>query len=461
MTFTVTLDEAVSGGLIVTPSFTDGSATKGTDYRENTAALSFAGTVGETRSFTVATTEDSNEESDETFTVGLTVSGTTATVTATDTARGTILDDDTPAVLTIGDASAGEGDPLIFTVTLDRAVPGGLTVTPSFIDGTAAEGTDYTANTAALTFAGTAGERKTLTVATSDDAGDESDETFTVSLTVSGTTETVTATDTATGTIRDDDTPAVLTIGDASAGEGDPLVFTMTLDKKVPGGLTVTLSFTDGTATEGTDYVANTAPLTFAGYAGETRTLTVATADDSDEEEDETLTVGLTVSGTSSTVTATDTATGTILDDDEGEGDEGENAVAALTVTGAAADEGEPLEFVVTLDQAVSGGVDGYADLHRRHGLAGDRLHPRRNPAPLRRHRGRDADRHRGHDRRRRRRAARDLHRRDDRLGDDGDGDGDRYGHGDDYRQRRERPGADPHHRRRRGRTRENRSRSS
>ena len=356
MTFTVTLDEAVSGGLIVAPRFTDGSATRGTDYRANTAALSFAGTVGETQSFTVATIEDSNEESDETFTVSLTVSGTTETVTATDTATGTILDDDTPAVLTIGDASAGEGDPIIFTVTLDRAVPGGLTVTPSFTDRTATEGADYTANTAALTFAGRAGERKNFQVATSDDTGHESDETFTVSLTVSGTTADVTATDTATGTIVDDDTPAVLTIGDASAGEGDPLVFTATLDRAVSGGMAVALSFTDGTAKQGTDYVANTARLPFAGYAGETRTLTVETTDDSDEEEDETLTVGLTVTGTSMTVTATDTASGTILDDDEGD-EAGAGVVPALAVTGAAADEGEQLAFVVTLDQAVSGGL--------------------------------------------------------------------------------------------------------
>lgn len=133
----------------------------------------------------------------------------------------------------------------------------------------------------------------------------------------------------------------MLTIDDASAGEGDPLVFTVTLDREVRGGLTVTPGFTDGTATQGTDYVASTSPLVFAGFANETRTLAVATTDDGDEEEDETLTVGLTVSGTSMTVTATDTARGTILDDDEG-GDEGAVAAPALTVTGAAADEGEP-----------------------------------------------------------------------------------------------------------------------
>ena len=355
MTFTVTLDEAVSGGLTVTPHFAGGTATKGTDYTENTAPLSFAGTALETRSFSVATIEDTDEESDETFTVSLTVSGTTETVRATDTATGTILDDDeAPAAVTIGDASAGEGDPIIFTVTLDKAVPGGLTVTPGFVDRTATEGADYTANTAALTFAGMADETRTFTVATSDDDADESDETFTVSLTVSGTTETVTATDTATGAILDDDdTPAALTVGDASAIEGDPLAFTVTLDEAVPGGLTVTPTFTDGTATKGADYAENTAPLAFVGTAGETQTFTVATTDDSDEEENETFTVGLTVSRTTETVTATDTALGTVSDDDDGE----RGPAPVLTVAGAAADEGEPLAFTVTLDKEVPGGL--------------------------------------------------------------------------------------------------------
>ena len=58
ITFTLTLDRATETGFTGTPSFTDGTATKGTDYTENTAGISFAGTAGETQTFTVATTED-------------------------------------------------------------------------------------------------------------------------------------------------------------------------------------------------------------------------------------------------------------------------------------------------------------------------------------------------------------------------------------------------------------------
>ena len=344
MTFTVTLDEAVQGGLKVTPSFTDGTATEGTDYDENTTALTFTGTKGETETFTVSTTEDTALESNETFTVGLSVSGTTLSITATDTGTGTINDND-GATVTINDASATEGSGIEFTVTLDKAVPGGLKVTPSYTNGTTAS-TDYTKNTTALSFTGTANETKKFTVSTINDAVLEANETFTVGLSVSGTTLSITATDTGTGTINDNDNAAV-TINNASADEGDDITFTVTLDKAVQGGLTVTPSFTDGTATEGTDYDENTTALTFSGTKGETETFTVSTTEDTDVEGAETFTVGLTVSGTTLSITATDTGTGTINDDDG----------AAVTINDASADEGDAITFTVTLGQAVTGGL--------------------------------------------------------------------------------------------------------
>ena len=344
ITFTVTLSEAVQGGLTVTPGFTDVTAVEGTDYDENTAALSFTGTKGEEKTFTVSTTEDTVVEGNESFTVGLSVSGTTLTVTSTDTGTGTINNDDGTAVVTINDAEADEGDSMTFTVTLDKAVQGGLKVTPGYTNGTAASG-DYTANTTALTFTGTANETKTFTVSTTEDAVLEADETFTVGLTVSGTSLGVTATDTGTGTIDNDDSAAV-TVNDASASEGDGITFTVTLDKAVQGGLKVTAVYTHGTAEKG-DYTPNTTALTFSGTKGETKTFTVSTTEDAVLEADETFTVGLTVSGTSLGVTATNTGTGTIDNDDS----------AAVTVNDANADEGNGITFTVTLGEAVEGGL--------------------------------------------------------------------------------------------------------
>ena len=352
ITFTVTLDTAVAGGLTVTPSFTDVTATEGTDYDENTTALSFSGNAAETKTFTVSTTQDTVVEGDETFTVGLTVSGTTLTgsITSTDTGTGTIESGsenkvDT-ATLTIDDASASEGDGITFTVTLSEAVAGGLTVTPSYTNGTAASG-DYTANTTALSFTGTKGETKTFTVSTTEDAALEANETFTVGLTVSGTTlsDNITSTDTGTGTINNDDSTAV-TVNDASASEGNSMTFTVTLSEAVQGGLKVTPGYTNGTAASG-DYTANTTALTFTGTKDETKTFTVSTTEDAVLEANETFTVGLSVSGTSLSVTATDTGTGTINDDDS----------AAVTINDAEADEGNGITFTVTLSEAVQGGL--------------------------------------------------------------------------------------------------------
>ena len=326
ITFTVTLDQAVAGGLTVTPSFTDGTATSGTDYTASTSALSFAGTAGETATFTVPTTQDPDWEEDETFTVGLSVSGTSEAVTATATATGTIRNDDPDPFVSLTSPTVTEGDAgtatLTFTARLSDANGGpqvsSRTITVSYRvsseDGnTATAGTDYTETSGTLTFA--PGETvKTVDVTVHGDTEAEGDETLTFRWTTWA--NVLLASYTATGTIEDDDRPAV-TISDAEADEGKSIAFTVTLDKAVPGGLTVTPSFTDGTATKGTDYTENTTALDFAGTAGETVSFTVPTTDDGDVEEDETFTVGLSVSGTSHTVTATSTATGTIKNDDE------------------------------------------------------------------------------------------------------------------------------------------------
>ena len=349
LTFTVTLDKAVSGGLTVTPGFGGGTAAQGADYTANTTALTFAGTAGETQTFAVATAENTAVEPNRTFTVRLTVSGTQAAVTANDTATGAIVDDDT-ATVTIADAAATEGTSLTFAVKLDAAVHGGLKVTPVFSDGTATAGLDYQAKPPTLTFTGSmAGETRTFTVPTTEDDVPETAETFTVGLSVAGTSLRVTATDTATGTINEkpEQAAAELAIADAWATEGDALSFTVILDQAVSGGLKVTPVFTGGTATGGTDYSANMAALTFAGTAGEAQSLTVATTEDVVAETAETFTVSLAVSGTSETVTATDTATGTITDDD----------AATVTIDDAAAREGDVLIFAVKLDTAIQGGL--------------------------------------------------------------------------------------------------------
>ena len=195
--------------------------------------------------------------------------------------------------LTVGDASATEGQALTFTVTLDQAVSGGLTVTPTFTDGTATKGVDYTENTAALAFAGTAGETLTFTVATVDDTLVEGDETFTVGMSVSGT---VTATVRGTGTITDnDDPPAVRPAVSLTAApnphvpEGDPVAVTLRLTSALGVDMTIPLVMTAGTA-EPEDF-GSLAGITISAGAL-TGTDLITTAQDADQD-DETFTVAI------------------------------------------------------------------------------------------------------------------------------------------------------------------------
>ena len=262
-------------------------------------------------------------ENDETFTVNLSVSGTTAPVTATDTGTGTITNDDaasTGITISVDPNSVAEdatATTVTVTATLNSAVRTSatpVTVAVGASTDAATEGTDYAAvNDLKMSIAaGNTADTATFTLTPTDDAVVEGDETLSVSgaTTVAGLAVTNTAV-----TLTDDDGSAAVTIADASAAEGDTIKFTVTLDQAVQGGLTVTPSFTNGTATS-TDYAANIAALTFTGTAGEAQSLKVATTEDALVENDEMFTVGLSVSGTTAPVTATDTGTGTITDDD-------------------------------------------------------------------------------------------------------------------------------------------------
>ena len=152
----------------------------------------------------MTTIQDDVVEYNETFTVRLDISETSTAGLTGGSATGTITDDDSGMVST-GNRKASEGDGLTFRVKLNRAVQGGLTVTPVFKDGTATEGIDYTASASPLSFNGTAGETRSFTVATTEDDNIEENETFTVGLRVSNAPSGVTAGKPVTATIIDDD----------------------------------------------------------------------------------------------------------------------------------------------------------------------------------------------------------------------------------------------------------------
>ncbi|HWU53393.1 MAG TPA: Calx-beta domain-containing protein, partial [Tahibacter sp.] len=158
----------------------------------------------------------------------------------------------------------------------------------------------------------------TVSVTVNGDAKVEPNETFLVNLS-GAPAGTQIADAQGLGTITNDDSYPVLSIGNASVVEGHsgtiPLNFPLTLTGPAPaGGVTFTVNTTDGTAAAGSDYVAivNGSGSIAAGQTS--GTLSVTINGDTVAEANETFTV--TLSAPVSATLGTATATGTITNDD-------------------------------------------------------------------------------------------------------------------------------------------------
>ncbi len=136
-------------------------------------------------------------------------------------------EDDDQDSLRIDDASIVEGDTgttaLVFTVTLDGAVEGGVDVAYATADGSAIAPADYAATSGTLTFAGTDGETRTISVPILGDTLVEGDETFTLTLSAPQPATVTLARAEATGTILDDDASALLVAAKRIVQVGTPL----------------------------------------------------------------------------------------------------------------------------------------------------------------------------------------------------------------------------------------------
>ena len=269
------------------------------------------------------------------------------------TVNGTAVGPNPVPTLSVADATVSEGNSgthdLAFTVTLSSAATGPVTVVYRTTNGTATVGSDYTAQSGTLTFA--AGETsKIVHVSVLGDTAVEANETL--ALTLSSPSAATIARGTATGTIINDDAaPPTLSIGDATFAEGSAAApghgtFTVTLSKAWTSPVTVHFATANGTATAGSDYVAQAGTLTFA--AGETtKTISVAAIGDGAVEANEGFTVVL--SNPTGATIARGTATGTITNDDV--------APPAISISDSAFAEGSVATpghgtFTVTLSKA-------------------------------------------------------------------------------------------------------------
>ncbi|MCY3667679.1 MAG: putative Ig domain-containing protein [Gemmatimonadetes bacterium] len=337
--FPVTLSAASTQTVEVTYATTPVTATSGTDFTAIASGVLTFATGEMSKTVSVGTIDDSVDEQDETFTLVL-LNASAGVTLATATATGTIEDNDDPLSLSVDAASGVEGSPVVFTVTLSRAVSTEtVEVAYATTPVTATLGTDFTAASGVLTFA-TGEMSKMVSVGTIDDSVDELNETFTLVL-LNASAGVTLATPTATGTITDNDGSPSLSVATASGVEGSPVDFTVTLSPVSGQEVTVTYatSVENTDTASAADFTAAAGTLTFT--AGEmSKTVSVVTLDDSIDEPDETFTLTLS-SPSGATLSPTDaTTTGTIRDDE---------ASPSLSVAAASSVEGSPVVFAVTL----------------------------------------------------------------------------------------------------------------
>ena len=310
--FVVSASSASGQTVTVNYATADGTALADEDYQAAQGTLTLA--PGETSgTVSVATLDDVLDEPAEAF--ALTLSSPANATLAAASAEGWILDDDAGPQLSVAGASGAEGSAVKFVVSASSI--GGQTITVDYAtaDGSAVAGQDYRAAQGTLAFA--PGEtRKTVSVATRDDALIEGTETFV--LTLSSSSDVNFGTRTATGTIIDNDAArVVLTAVPASVPEGagpTSVRVTAVLEGALRDVATaVRVSVTGGSAEESVDFAAvpDFEIEVAAQAASGTGTFTLTPVDDDQEEADETLTV----SGVSDL--AVDAAALSLQDDDE------------------------------------------------------------------------------------------------------------------------------------------------
>jgi uncharacterized repeat protein (TIGR01451 family) len=151
--FVVTMTETLPVAATVDYQTIDGTAKAGSDYEAAAGKLTFA--PGElSKEILVNVIGDLLNEGDETFSV--TISNAKFATVVGETAVGTILDDDAPPVVSIGNVAVVEGDDgwADVTLTVELSAPSARRITVDFAteDGTAVEGGDYLAGKGTLVF---------------------------------------------------------------------------------------------------------------------------------------------------------------------------------------------------------------------------------------------------------------------------------------------------------------------
>ena len=327
--FTITADPKPHSDLSV-----DVTLTQTGDHGATTGSRTVTVPTSGVYTLTIATVDDSTDEPDGSVTATVdTGSGYTVSSSST-SATVNVSDDDVPEISVTAGADIAEGEDATFTITADPRPHSALSVTVE-ITQTGDHGAAVGTRTVTIPSTGS----YTLTVATVGDSADEADGSVTATVST-GTGYTVSSSSSsATVTVSDNDDPPaddvpetsdtgttdgapapsgplILTVGDASAAEGDPrgLRFTAALSRPSDQEITLGYGAFDITAKYNQDFTVPYRMFTIS--PGETEVeIVVPIVDDDIAEDSETLRL-YAYDSTFTAITGFAYATGTITDND-------------------------------------------------------------------------------------------------------------------------------------------------
>ena len=338
--------------------------TAGSDYTAASGTLTFAGTDGEQQPITVSITDDLLIEPSELFNIDL---------SNLSTALITILDNQADVNITDNDSNPGvtgisfdndnitvneDAGTATILVELTGAVQGGFTVDYATADNTAEAGSDYTAASGTLTFAGTDGEQQAITVNITDDNWIEPSELFNIDLSNLSTGLITILDDQANVTILDndnmDDSAGLnFDLNEITVNEHDgTATVQVRLTGNVQGGFSVNFATSEDTA-KADDYTHYAGSLNFSGTDGEMHPVTIPIVDDEWIEPTEYFWVVLSDLSTDLISIMTDRARINIIDNDVMAGNSGLRlSPESVTVN----EEAGIVELEVSLTGNVQGG---------------------------------------------------------------------------------------------------------
>ncbi|MDH3568288.1 MAG: hypothetical protein OEM61_13165, partial [Desulfobacteraceae bacterium] len=273
------------------------------------------------------------------------------------TATINILDNDNPGVISMSQLNVSVSESaatLNITATRSVASVGAVSVSFATSDGTATAGSDYTPTSGTLSWiAGETGP-KSMTLQILDDAIEEIDETFAVTLSNPTGGATLGAA-TTTVTIEDNDAnPGILRFTVATR-EVSEAAATVQIDVERFGGslgeVTIDYATSDGTALAGPDYAATSGTLTWIDGARDTRSFSVPIVNDTAQEGDETFVLTLSNPTGGAVLGTPSTETVTVTNDDAANG-QFDFAVGSVSVT-----EGGNAQLTVTRTSGSYGAV--------------------------------------------------------------------------------------------------------